>query len=547
MPLNMPLSQAEDLQTVVADLEHLNRATEADFLAVGGKLMEFHTASRALHGDIAALTALVNGEQSQNACNNLLFVRRYAEEMRARSEKGAQALQLLETAADRIRRGFSGFDRIAMSFRITAILARMEAAHLSTSQGNLKNLADDVRSCSDGIRNCVDKVLAAVADFHSHLESALPAVARFEAIQQDQLPALLAAVDGDVDVFKNRQRETARTSASLSTALEAVARDIGAVASALQFHDITRQQIEHVVAAFRDPSCSAAIVSLQKAQLENAARAFLRSTQEIDRDLQSIAQRVAEMAAAGSRINQTGNHTEKDSYLADMQRRFAAVAKTVTELESLDRATHAVVADLQRTGDGLSVAVEEVQSIERQLGHISINAVISATHIGAPGDSLKVIADAIRQLRTESSSRSGEASAALDSIADALAALVETGAAHDGIPDLQASVADLESATAKSSRAAAKVASLAETLCSDLQKSRRHLAISQLFSDTVARCCQSLHTIAARAPDYDDSLLDQDHAIERRYSMQSERDVHRAETGVAAGAPAYVEGEVEFF
>jgi len=234
-----------------------------------------------------------------------------------------------------------------MSFRITAILARREAAHPATSQENLRNLADDVRSCSDGIRSCSDgirscagEVMEAAGAFDSRLGSTLPAVSRFGAIQEHELPALLSAVDAVVEAFQTRRRETARTSADLASSLDAVARDLGAVAGELQFHDITRQQIEHVVAALRQvmsdgagkkiTASGTALVRLQKAQLENAAAAFTGSTRGIDRDLASI----------------------------------AAIAETVTELESLEQGTEVMAGELRRTGEGLRAAVEEVQSIE---------------------------------------------------------------------------------------------------------------------------------------------------------------------------------------
>ena len=87
-------------------LEKLNRTTEADFLAVGGKLMAFLTASRQLHSDIGGLTALVSGEQAQDACNALVSVRGYVQEMQSRSEDGGRALVALQASADSIHAGF---------------------------------------------------------------------------------------------------------------------------------------------------------------------------------------------------------------------------------------------------------------------------------------------------------------------------------------------------------------------------------------------------------------------------------------------------------
>jgi hypothetical protein len=543
-------SWIDDVRGVIAELEKLNRATETGFLAVGGNLMAFLSASRQLHADIAGLTALVSGEHAQHACNTLVSVRSYVQETQRRSEEGARALLTLKAGADRIRRGFSTFDEIASSFRMIAILARIEVAHLATSQQNLKNLADDVLSCSGVIGERAGRVLEVATDFDSRTASTLREVSRVEAIQEQELPSLLAAVDADMEVFQARQVETMNVSSKLAAELDSVARELGAVAVSIQFHDITRQQVEHVISALegllRDTpdgglSCSGGnLVRLQKAQLQSAASAFGRSTKRIDRDLEGIAARVGEMAAAGNRIH-SPDHSERDSFLGDMQRRFAAIARAVTELNSAERGARAVVADLQTTSQKLNVAVNEVQSIESQLGRISLNAVISASHIGAQGDALVVIAIAIKDLRTESALRSGDAKAALGSIGDAIASLAGDDLAavspenNDAsvamlIEDIETRVGGLESASASGACAAANVAAQADKLCANLQEARDRFGIGRLFAAIAGSCCDLLDNAASQAPPSQASDAPLVEIPEGRYTMEAERDVHRAMT-----------------
>ena len=248
----MPLSWSENVSGVIAGLKELNRTTETDFLAVGGNLMAFLSASRKLHADIAGLTALVAGEQAQHACDPLVSVGRYVEEMRHRSEGCGRPLLSLRADADRIHRGFSTFGEIASSFRIIAIQARIEAAHLDTTQQNLKNLADDVRSCSNSIRASADQVLKVAGDFDSRIAATLLEGSRIETIQLRKLPSLLAEVDADVEGFLIRQREGVKISAGLAAHMDSVERELGAVATSIQFQDITRRQLEHVIGALED-------------------------------------------------------------------------------------------------------------------------------------------------------------------------------------------------------------------------------------------------------------------------------------------------------
>jgi methyl-accepting chemotaxis protein len=238
-------------------------------------------------------------------------------------------------------------------------------------------------------------------------------------------------------------------SSKLSADLKSVTADLGNIAVAIQFHDITRQQVEHVVQALegllperssageeRDSpgkigggesisSSGGALVRLQQAQLASAAASFADSTRQIGSDLEDIGARVEEMAQASNRIQ--GFDQESNSFLGVMQSRFGAIAQAVTDLHTLERGTRATVADLEHASRDMRAAVGEVQSIESQLNLLSINGVVSATRLGAQGQVLIAIAGAIGELRRASAARSGEAEAALHSIGEAIGSLAGSG------------------------------------------------------------------------------------------------------------------------
>jgi methyl-accepting chemotaxis protein len=391
----------------------------------------------------------------------------------------------------------------------------------------------------------------------------------------EELPSLLAAVDQDVNTFQNQQRETAKLSSMLAGELDSVTRTLGGVATSIQFHDITRQQVEHVIGALEgllrsgstaDLSASGgALVRLQKAQLKSAAAAFAVSTAKIGSDLKGVAATVGEMAAGSNRIDGLGRQ-EKDSLLGGIESRFASIARAVTELHSLEHSTRATVTDLQSVSQDLGVAVSEIQSIEIQLSMISLNAVISANHIAAQGEVLIVIAGAIRELRMKSALRSSDAKAAIHSISEAVQSfqrIYTEGAAEAGdaseetfLANLNHDVGDLQSAGASNAAAAAAVAALADTLVASLQKARDHFAIGDLFAETAGRCCRLLDAVAAQAqpPGASDAALPWN--LDESYTMQAERDVQRALSGELKDAPfdagsrhlpVESEPEVEFF
>jgi hypothetical protein len=551
----------DDVRAVAADLADLNSATEKDFLNVAGSLTRFLSASQRLHANISELIALVSSDQAQEACAALIAVRAYAREMQSRSDQGGRSLLILQTGAERLRAGFSNFGQIASSFRVTAILARMEAAQLATAEQNLRSLADDVRSCSDGIRARADQVLTVAAFFDSRVAATLREAARFEATQREELPSLLAAVDQDVETFRTRQREAVEGSAHLAAILDSVTGKLGGVAHSLQFHDITRQQVEHVIGTLEGlvrnsadgeiSSSEAALIALQKAQLESAAEAFARSTSGVDRDLEGVAEEVARMAASSASIYGLA-HKQEDSFLEGMHGRFTAISRAVAELQARECANRGVVADLEQAATDVGTAVHEVGLIEQQLNHISINAMASAIHIGSQGGAaLKVIAGAIRELRAESAARSGGAGAVLHSIGGAIHSLAAKDADASGaalVQHLDERVRDLESAGQAGGRAAAKIAALAGSLRGNLQQVRDRFEAGRLFARTVHRCCESLRGVASRAEPLDSSGTPIAGAMEHLYTMEAQRNTHLAVLGGLPAGPADEHPDnVEFF
>src|SRR5262249_42227919 len=124
--------------------------------------------------------------------------------------------------------------------------------------------------------------------------------------QLHDLPVLIAKVTASMDEFQERRRQARESSRFQAARNQENCEAIESLVASLQFHDITRQQVEHVAqalreAAFRPKDLNAALV-LQSSQLGSAERAFTSSVTRIEGDLESIAARVGEMAADGGSL-----------------------------------------------------------------------------------------------------------------------------------------------------------------------------------------------------------------------------------------------------
>ncbi len=154
----------------------MNRITEADFLAVGEKLMGFLSAARSIRADISQLAYYISGDSGQRACSALASVLHRSVEMKQRVEEASRTLGSLGHTADKIQRCFSGFHEIVLSFQVAATLGRIETARLEGSQSGLGHLADEVRSCTENIRARVEHALQAAVELEQYIDLAIQRV-----------------------------------------------------------------------------------------------------------------------------------------------------------------------------------------------------------------------------------------------------------------------------------------------------------------------------------------------------------------------------------
>ncbi len=563
------VSATETVGRVIADLEELNRATEADFLLISGNLMEFLTGVQKLQSRVEAFSAMLEGEQSRTTHDVMASVRERVEQMQFRLGEGNRLFETLQRETRGILRTFSTFGKVVSTFQITAILARIETAHLSMTQEDLSNLADEVRLASQGMEVRADELLTAASALGECVARALREIARLNTIQLKTIEDVLAQVDKGLESTEARKRSTALVSVRLGEELKALSRDLGTIAMSIQFHDITRQQVEHVITGLQESLPSAPgrpplrsglpLIRLQGAQLGEAALGFTRSAGKIDDDLEGVSERVGEMIRVCQSLSATGEGNECDR-LAVMREQFDAVLGAINELEVTEGGRQALSAELRVIGDRLQKAIVEIQAIEIQLSRLAVNTSITACHIGQIGDPLIVVAGSMQILQADCSTRSAAAADALVVIRSAIDSLAEVRSHKVGDAQLRQWRQRMEGVRVErqaSMGAVRPICTLADSLSGQAQRSGGHGAIGQRFATTANQCRAMLGALVEKFPRssaIDEGTASDEGELTARYTMKSERAVHAAMFGrtveqEAKGGGVATEsgGDVELF
>jgi len=551
------------------DLEQMNRSTEAGFLAVGEKLSSFLTAARQVSTSASATAESISGEPGQRDADALTQVLEETAAIR-RSAESATDLARLRDSAQRLRHVFAGFDNTVISFHVLAVLARIETARLGESGAGLVHLVEEMRGCGDDIASRTERFLATAASLGCRVEAELDRISELDARELQALRPLTEAVARDFAALRSRRELGAAAATRLGEQFAQVTEAIGGVVTAVQFHDITRQQIEHVIESLRQLHDSAgntrrgppaaqeaAVLGLQVAQLENAQRTFLESIGRIDRQLESVAHRVGEMAAESERL--TGqSQGQNETFFAGMAARFAGILKAARECQSCEVGARTALEDLRQALAALGAALVDIQVIEFHLKRVSLNAAVQAVHLGGAGEPFNAVAVAMHGLQSDCENRSRQSRAELDSIDAAIRGAGDNGMQSPSreragmetvVIELRQRMEEMHAANERGLASFQEIGALVGRLSAEIQAARQHLAESRAGAEIVDDCCARLRTVSGVASGVPLGELAQ---WTQNYTMRTEHEVHReltgaglSEAGPAAAGPAA--GELELF
>lgn len=558
------------IDRVIKDLENLNGSTERDFLAVGEKLMEFRSAARQIAADMTALGELISGGRGRDVSAALTRILEHAREINAGIEQSGQALGQVHEFSARIRLAFAGIGNTVSTFRTLCTLTRIETARLGDLGGDFGDLAAEVKPLSESIQMSGEGVLAASAQLDAGVQAAIGSADELRVRQLKELPSLIEGVIEGLKAFDERRQRAAESSARQAADYETLCEAAGNVVRSVQFHDITRQQVEHVLEALRQlrsacesgrrwwPPDARSILVLQSSQLGGAARVFASSAECMERDLESMAVRVQGMADAGKSLMGISDD-EQDSFFLRMEGHFTAILKMLGTCATGQGEMEAMAATLKDTIDRMRTSVGEVRGIEIRIQRIATNATIRAIHIGTRGDALNVIAEVMRRLALDSNENTELVAGTLDAMTDAAGRVSgrsageekdARGAANEVIDEMRRSVVELHSSNESSFSRVHQISTLSSRLAGDFGTVRREFSAGRLFAEVVARARGELDRLAAQAgggSTQGDEAASTGHleSLAGHYTMQMERDVHDSVTrgsvdvAVPAGEPAF--------
>jgi len=440
------------LRVLESDLESLGKSTEGEFLSIGEKLQDFYQRA----GDISKISStvaqLMSGEELGTAIGGFHNVVERMKRLEGESRRNAKTLRDLLENLVHLNQQVDGFGKTIQHLRVLCVSTKIENARLEDQNTGFEGLADEVGKLSLEIENRCIQLLASSDSLSQLIGQILAKVLDLETAQQTQARIVFDKTMSSLESLLEKHGQSARGAGEISTRYEAVSKRIGEIVSAMQFHDITRQRIEHVQQALaglgpherpagngerqtvggflfgsirlqpkgtgKDLRLAADVCHLQIAQLNYAREELVSAVKNILDNLNALADLVAEMAQETSKMAGAADETGQ-SFLTGVEAGFSSVTSALKAYGEADRELSLAMGSVGSMLGEMSGHTGNIEGIGEKIKRIALNATVKACHIGEEGATLGVLAEAIHQLSVETRQRTENASEALRSITSA--------------------------------------------------------------------------------------------------------------------------------
>jgi len=574
------------------ELETLAKSTEGDFLAIGAKLQDFYHRAEEISKISASVVTLLSGKEIDSVIGGFREVMDRIRQLEDESRRSVEALRHLTEVLSTLERNLSGFDKIVRSLRVLCVTTRIESAGLGGREGGFNVLADEVSKLALEIEEKYPHLLARTESLNNLIGETLLKVSALEVRQRAQAGIIIDKTMASLESLTEKHASSSRGATGIAERYDAVSRSIGEIVTSMQFHDITRQRIEHAKEALegichgeratdeprkaeeggqqrpgaewarnmKERSISVwngkgnrsespgerlrmahGICQLQIAQLRNARDAMLGAVENIIMNLRGVADFVTRMSRETQTLAGTADETGH-SYLSEIETGFSAVGSAFSAYTGLDRELSSTMGSVGTSLGNMLAFAADIEGIGQRIKLIALNSIVKAAHIGEEGRTLGVLAESIHQLSVETCLTTGTVSGSLRSMTSEAESLCAVNTADDGKKGgevdrvqevLTTLLTDLQNVSQRTVALLARMKNEGCDLSEDILRTAESIEVHHRVDSVLSGVVSQLEEIVTScrpsfSVDGQSDTAEQYQALAASYTMQEERAVHHS-------------------
>lgn len=584
---------AASLDAIIGNLSGAVGDHEQDFLDLGASLMQFTMRMGVLSGKASRLAELTGGGDIQEGIRSL------ASQLDGlggvckldASQQSEQDLQEIRGIIKELNGHVESFGRVVKKLTMLGISTRIESARLGSQGMGFATLADDVEKLAGKIVANSERIMDKSRSLSALVDSAAFRTSELSRLQGGCSDKIVTDLGQSLEGLEKMVDRSGRAARSISRRLSAIHASVSEFVASMQFHDIVRQQVEHVEEAFqgaremfgengmgeaagssRDPEAEAAhserareliswihdLGGLQRSQLDFATRRFAEAVQNLVGNLVNIGDNVVQIGREMSEV--IADEQEGEPVLERIESSALEVISCMRDFTAMGEEISVLMGTVAETIKEMSVFLSGIEEVGAEIELISLNASVKAAHTGDDGKALGVLAQSIQRLSMDAMDQTRKVSEVLLKITECSRRLEENSSEYVAGQDLEELVARQEAATEdlrglneRVENLFGEVSSESRELGQDILQvadgTRIHETVGANLAKVSVQVDELIRDALEALPDMDEAgRSERLKELLGRYTMEAERMVHLAE---ASELPAAIdlarESEVEFF
>jgi hypothetical protein len=360
----------------------------------------------------------------------------YLSDSRARSSESYATLSGVQDLLGQVAKPLDGFQNMNLTLHMLGVSIKIESACLGAVGNEFVNLALDVEKLSRQVDDKSGIILQHRQSLLSMIVENMASLQTTESLRDVEVTETLSNTSAGLHELEAANDRFTQLGSRVAAIATEIAANIGEVVTSLQFHDINRQQVEHVVEALEHLSASLSgakgeahdtesrramitevgnVCELQEAQLHFASVELYTAVSTIVENLRQVGDQQA--ALGQETLAATGVlDTSDSSFFDDISRGMVSVTAVLTASVSTDDDMSVTMKRVAATIDDITSFVHDIDDIGFEIVLLALNAQIKAAHAGERGAGLGVLAEAIRQLSDEAVQRTNAVTVTLTKI-----------------------------------------------------------------------------------------------------------------------------------
>lgn len=544
----------------IATLESLNVQTEDGFLSVGSQLQQIYARTMEISDNLtqvmnnftsdgqSMLTAKLRQitETSTRYLGNFDATSRYA------VDHLGSVIQIIEDLPDTLKE----FDRLVSQLRIMGITTRIETERLALVNMGFEHLADEVTTLGENISKKAKEVQASIKTIGGIVKANEQNLVRLRSRHQGLQASVARNMNEDIQLLSEKHEVLVKVVEDITRQSQDSVHSVNTIVGAIQFHDITRQQIEHVIDALKDlrehlttgtteesMPYLILVCELQPAQLQRARIEFTNAVLSLISSFGNMSHTIS-MMQAESRDAIGFADGGGSTFFTVIGNNLGNVSKALIEGE---RGIHEFLDSLEHIEtvvENMKVYMEEMSEAGDEVELLALNSRVRAAKTRERGAALGVIAESIQRISLMAEVHIAEVVKSIGALVEKTNEMHELAktseisrAAESSIGEmtdnLKTMIAEFASSSSLGKNILEQAAESSLVLSKDLDAMAGTVRDNRIVGETIERIEVLLAAIGrearAGAPAFVLSEVERRLGeMKERYTMHAERDTHAA-------------------